>query len=151
MLNQKKFTSFCLTALLVCTLFAGCAAKKEAAGEWSSPVWDLTSSEPEYLTQWPGNAFTEKIVPPQSGTVDYVLDDTASGRYAVFIRDISSEECEKYLKALKDSGYGEMDSDANGVSAGTILEREDAYLSVSYAEGILGVLITLKETEKETK
>ena len=101
-----------------------------------------------YLTQWPENAFTEKIIPPQAGAVDYALDDTASGRYAIFIKDISSKESEQYVKELKDSGYAELHASANEVSVGTMLEGEDAYLSVSYAEGVLGVVITLKEAAK---
>ncbi len=81
----------------------------------------------------------------QNGTVDYVLDYTDSGRYAVFIKDISSEESDQYVKELKANGYSAIHSDANDVSVGTMLESEDAYLSISYSEEILGILITLKE------
>ena len=84
----------------------------------------------------------------KNGAVDYALDDTASGRYAIFIKDISSKESEQYVKELKDSGYAELHAGVNAVSLGTMLEGEDAYLSVSYAEGVLGVVITLKEAAK---
>ena len=80
----------------------------------------------------------------QNGTVDYVLDYTDSGRYAVFIKDISSEESDQYVKELKENGYSVIHSDANDVSVGTMLESEDAYLSISYSEGILEILVTLK-------
>ena len=85
------------------------------------------------------------IMELQNGTVDYVLDYTDSGRYAVFIKDISSEESDQYVKELKENGYSEIHSDANDVSVGTMLESEDAYLSISYSEGILGILITIRE------
>ena len=74
-----------------------------------------------------------------------MLDYTDSGRYAIFIKDISSKESEQYVQELKDSGYSEMDSAANDVSVGTMLEKGDAYLSVSYSDGVLGVLITIRE------
>lgn len=131
--------------ILACLLFAGCSVKGNPTVEPSNAVWDMTGAEPEYLTQWPENAFTEKITQPQNGTVDYVLDYTDSGRYAIFIQDISSEESDQYVKELKDNGYSEIHSDANDVSVGTMLESEEAYLSISYSDGILGILITLKE------
>mgnify|MGYP004733248785 CR=1 FL=1 len=143
--NRKIFTSLFLAVLLVCSLFTGCSAKRDYIGELGNTAWDVTGAEPEYLTQWPDNAFTEKIVQPQSGSVDYVLDYTDSGRYAIFIKDISSKESEQYVQELKDSGYSEMNSAANDVSVGTMLEKGDAYLSVSYSDGVLGVLITLRE------
>lgn len=144
MSNRKKCTPFLLTVLLVCLFFAGCSAKKSAADELSNRTWDVASAEPEYLTQWPDNAYTEKIVQPKSGTVNYVLDYSDSGRYSIFIKEISSEESAEYVKELKGNGYSEIDSAANDISVGTMLESNDAYLSVSYSDGVLGVVITLK-------
>ena len=46
---------------------------------------------------------------------------------------------------MKAAGYSEVRSDRNSVSVGMILERDDAYLSISYSEGVLGVMIVLKE------
>ena len=146
MRNRERGLSLFFAMLLVCALFTGCSAGKTETAELRA--WNLEHVEPEYLTQWPENAFTEKIIPPQAGAVDYALDDTASGRYAIFIKDISSKESEQYVKELKDSGYAELHAGANAVSVGTMLEGEDAYLSVSYAEGVLGVVITLKEAAK---
>ena len=145
--NRKIFTSLFLAVLLVCSLFTGCSAKKDYVGELGNTAWDVTGAESEYLTQWPDNAFTEKIVQPQSGTIDYVLDYTDSGRYAIFIKDISSEESAQYVKKLKDIGYSEIHSAANKVSTGTMLESEAAYLSVSYSDGELGIFITLRESK----
>ena len=144
MSTQKIRIPFVLTALLICAVFSGCSVGKPHA-EARGMAWDLSGAEPEYLTQWPDNAFTEKIVQPQSGMIDHVLDYTDSGRYAIFIRDISLEESEQYVKALKGAGYAEMHSAGNNVSVGRMLESDEAYLSVSYSDGVLGVVITLKE------
>ena len=134
--GEKKLSALILMALLACVIFTGCSAKNDQI---------VGLAEPEYLTEWPENAFTEKIARPQSGTVNYVLDYSDSGRYAIFVNDISTEESDKYVNELKAAGYSEVHSDGNSVSVGMILERDDAYLSISYSEGVLGVMIVLKD------
>ena len=146
--HQKRGAAFLLIVLIACALFSGCSPKKEHTDARGSIAWDLTDAVPEYLTQWPENAFTEKVTEPQSGTISYVQDHSASGRYALFIKDISAEECGKYIEELKAIGYTEIHAAANKVSIGTMLERDDAYLSIAYSEGLLGVLITLKENNE---
>ena len=138
-MSHRKILAILLAAVLVCAMLAGCAAKGAPA------AWDASGAQPEYLTQLPDNEFTEKLVPPQGGTLEYVLDYGDSGRYAVFFQDISSEESAACVDALKAAGYAESQSAANDASTGTMLEREDAYLSISYADGVLGVLITLRD------
>lgn len=107
--------------------------------------------EPEYLTEWPDNAFTKKISQPESGAIAYVLDYTETGRYAIFIKDISPEESDRYVKALKDNGYSEIHSATNNVSFGTILKREDTYLSISHSDGVLGIVIFLKSITNQAE
>ena len=138
-MRHRKILAILLAAVLVCAMLAGCAAKGAPA------AWDASGAQPEYLTQLPDNEFTAKIVPPQGGTLEYVLDYGDSGRYAVFFKGSSSEDSAAYVDALKSIGYTESLSAANEVSTGTVLEREDAYLSISYADGVLGVLITLRD------
>ena len=145
MRKRKKAASLLLAVLLACALLSGCLPKNGYADGRGGAAWGRLDAQPEFLTQWPDNVFTEKIAEPQSGTIDYVLDDSDAGRYAVFISGISAEACGGYIGALKGMGYSEICAAGNEVSVGTMLEREDAYLSVSYAEGVLGVLITLKE------
>ena len=140
----KKLSALILMALLACVIFAGCSAKDDQIVGLYETTWDLSGAEPEYLNEWPENAFTEKIARPQSGTVNYVLDYSDSGRYAIFVNDISTEESDKYVEELKAAGYSEVHSDRNSASVGMILERGDAYLSISYSEGVLGVMIVLK-------
>lgn len=149
MQNRKTLLSLALTGLTVCALFTGCSTEKGNTDEIGDTAWNLNGVEPKHLTEWPQNVFTEKILPPQNGMVDYVLDYADSDRYAVFVRDISSEESEQYIKELKDFGYSEVHSDGNDVSVGTVLESEEAYLSISYSDGELGVLITLREKDDQ--
>ena len=52
------------------------------------------------------------------------------------------------MQALRDAGYTELQSAESSVSAGTILARDDAYLSVSYADDTLGIVITLQKNAK---
>ena len=138
-MRHRKILAILLAAVLVCAMLMGCAATQDTA------TWDAAGVEPEYLTQLPDNEFTAKIVPPQVGALDYVLDHSDSGRYAVFFKGRSSEDSAAYVDALKSIGYTELQSAANDVSTGTMLERDDAYLSVSYSDGVLGVLITLRD------
>lgn len=140
----KKLSALILMALLACVIFAGCSAKNDQIVGLYKTTWDLSGAEPEYLTEWPENAFTKKIARPQSGTVNYVLDYSDSERYAIFVKDISTEESDKYVEELKAAGYSEVHSDENSASVGMMLERDDAYLSISYSEGVLGVMIVLK-------
>ncbi len=142
---RNKSVSFLLIFLLVCSLFTACSAKDDPADALLDTAWDAAGAQPEYLTQWPDNVFTEKIVPPQSGSVDYALDYTDSGRYAIFIKDISLEGSEEYVKELESIGYSEIRSAAGGVSVGRLFEGNEAYLSISYSEVILGLVITPKE------
>lgn len=98
---RKIFAPAVLSALLVCLHFSGCSLPEERRDALDNIEWDAASVEPEYLTEWPGNAFTEKISQPESGTIAYVLVYTETSRYAIFIKDISPEESNRYVKALK--------------------------------------------------
>ena len=148
MCNRKKLTLLFGVILLVCTLFTGCSTKKDSINKLNNTAWDITSAKPEYLTEWPDNGFTDTIAQPQNGTVDYVLDCTDFGKYAIFIKDISLEESNQYVEELKSNGYSEMHATANDTAVGLVLESDKAYLSVSYSDSILGILITIREGTK---
>lgn len=146
--NRKTLTPLFCVILLVCSLFTGCSAKKDSDSELNNTPWNMTGAAPEYLTEWPDNTFTETILKPQNGKMDYVLDYTDSGRYAIFIKDISSKESEHYVEELKNNGYSEIHSNADDTAAGTMLESDYAYLSISYSDDVLGILITLRDDTK---
>ncbi len=55
---------------------------------------------------------------------------------------MAGEESEKYVEALKASGYTESFSEEEAVSSGIILEKNEVILSIAYSDGVLSVLIT---------
>lgn len=141
---MKRFYHIFLPWVLVCalTLFAGCS--NNSSNESIGPTWDLSDAEPSYITEWPENEFTSQITKPKNGEVDYIYDFSASGRYAVFMKEMSAEKSADYIEELKEQGYSEVASKGNDVSVGTILQKNNVSLSISYSDAILGIMITIE-------
>lgn len=104
---------------------------------------DIEGAEMVPASQWPENAFTDQIPRPQVGTVDYILDAFEDGRYVVSLTDISWEVAHDYLEDLQAAGYVLLESAENDVSGGSLLQRENVLLNVSYSHMGLGILITI--------
>ena len=130
----------CVTVLL---LLAGCQGNT-APADGSDGSW-LLGVEPEYVSEWPENEFTECIPKPEHGELDYICDYSEHGRYQVVIKEIEMSESEEYVDTLLSMGYAELVSDGNNVSVGRMLQRDNVTLSVSYSDGVLGILITISE------
>ena len=132
------------TGILICVLvlLAGCLDSD--ASNSSNIMPDLKDAEPVYVTQWPENEFTSQIAKPENGNIDYVYDCSDSGYYGIFIKDIKKEESEDYIVQLKKLGYAEVNSASNDISVGTILQKDDTALSISYSDGVLSILINKK-------
>ena len=60
------------------------------------------------------------------------------------MKELSKEEYADYIEELKEQGYSEVASKGNDVSVGTILQKNNVYLSISYSDAILGILITIE-------
>ena len=118
---------------------AGCAGAP--ADNRSEDDWLLTT-EIEYVTQWPENELTALIPEPQAGTLDYIRDFSAEGRYQLVLKDISQEDCSTYVSSLQQAGYAEVSSEANEASAGTVLQKDNTVLSSAYSDNVLNILIT---------
>ncbi len=105
-------------------------------------IWDK-SIEPcaVYLTDYPENEFTSRIPKPANGTIDYVIDDSANGRYAVFFKDITMEQSEAYIKDLKAAGYTNVAGKKEDIAIGEMLQKDDVTLSVACSDGGLGIQI----------
>lgn len=97
----------------------------------------------EYTAVWPENDMTAHIPEPQSGTVHYVRDYSENGRYEIVLKDISRDESAAYVGELKAQGYTELAAEGNAASAGTMLKKDNVFLSVAYSETGLSLLITL--------
>ena len=52
------------------------------------------------------------------------------------------------MEELKNNGYSEIHSNADDTAAGVMLESDYAYLSISYSDDVLGILITLRDDTK---
>ena len=132
------------TGILICVLvlLAGCLDSDASNSSNITP--DLKDAEPVYVTQWPENEFTSQIAKPGNGNIDYVYDCSDSGYYGIFIKDIKKEESEDYIVQLKKLGYAEVNSASNDISVGTILQKDDTALSISYSDGVLSILINKK-------
>ncbi|MGI6028104.1 MAG: DUF6591 domain-containing protein [Candidatus Heteroscillospira sp.] len=132
----------------VCSIFLACAISLlsgcSSASDDSGQLWTLEGAEPVYVSEWPENDYTALIPQPESGEMDYVLDISDAGRYAVVLKNISMENSEEYVESLKAQGFSELASERNQVSVGLMLKKDGTCLSVSYSDKILGILITVE-------
>lgn len=142
---MKQFCRIFVPMILVCalTLLAGCS-NNEAANKSNGLTWDLSNAEPVYVSEWPENEFTSQIIKPENGEIDYIYDYSDSGRYAVFMKDMSEEKSAEYIEELKEQGYSEIASEGNDVSVGTMMKKDNVILSISYFGEIFGIMITIE-------
>ena len=70
-------------------------------------------------------------------------DYSASHRYALSFRNLSTEDAAEYVAALKAAGFAEIAAEANDASAGAMLQKGDTTLSIAYSQGAMIVLIAL--------
>ena len=126
-----------LMGLAVLCLLAGCGPRKAEA--WLAEAQILDTD------QWPENAFTEEVPRPRQGTVDYVIDGSGQGRFAVFIRDISEEGREAYIEQLQEMGYEEMFREEEEDAAGYMLVKGEVNLNISGSGTGMGIQIRIPE------
>ena len=141
---MKRFSFILAVALLFLCVLAGCSNQNKSEGN-TQTTWDFTDAEPVYVTEWPENEYTSQIVKPEYGEMDYIFDFSGSGRYALFLKEISEEESKEYIEQLKEAGFSETFSEGNQVSVGTILEKDDVFLSIAFSDGILAMTITMEK------
>lgn len=144
MLKNKSW--YALVAItLVCTLamLAGCS-QNDSSKTSDSVISGLPSVTPEYISEWPENEYTQLIPKPEYGTMDYVCDYSDTGRYMLVLTDITKEQSGIYVDELKEQGYSEIHSNGNEVSVGTMLQKDNAILSVAYSDDIFNILITIE-------
>lgn len=125
--------------LLLCFIicFAGCAALEKP----EESIWRVTAEDYVPASEWPENDYTAQIPRPESGTMEYINDWSSEGRFGVWLKDISRDESNQYVEQLKEAGYQEISQAENSVSVGTMLWKDDIYLSIAYSDGSLGILI----------
>ena len=133
---MKKAVITVVSAVLIALTATGCGAPTENA--------ESEIVMPAYTSEWPVNEYTEEIPRPESGEVFWIYDDSENGRFGISLNGITWEESEQYIGRLKSCGYSELFFDEKEhVSAGTMLQRGDVTLNVSYSEYGLGILISI--------
>lgn len=119
-------------------------------GAWSEPynVNNINGLlQIVYVDEIPENVFTAQIPKPANGTIDYVIDDSASARYALFFKDITMEQSEAYIEELKNAGYKNVAGTKEDVAIGVMLQKDDVTLSVACSDEGLGIQIIFANPE----
>ena len=146
---MKRLNCILLFITLLCALsITGCGGESPETVNPPDTGWDSAWTvpedvSPEYVTEYPENEFTAKIIKPEHGNVDYIMDFSDDGRYMITFSDISRAESDEYIEKLENLGYSEISSEGNEVSVGTMLYRGGVYLSIAYTDSGMGMLITL--------
>lgn len=138
---MKRFTYIFLIALFLIFCIVTACSNETSSNDTLQSLWDLSDAAPLYVAEWPENEYTSQVLQPESGEIDYIYDLSDTGKFALFLKNISKAESAKYIEQLKETGYAEVFSQGNDASAGTILERGATILSISYSDGILGMVI----------
>lgn len=95
---------------------------------------------------WPDNEYTEGL-PIPDGTVAWVMFDSENEYCSINIENMSQAEYDKYIQALADLGFVEVESvseEIEGedyVSVGTIFSNGEKSLSIAYADENFGIYI----------
>lgn len=145
MLKSKSWcTLVAITLVFTLAMFPGCSQNGVFTTTPDSAVSALPSKTPEYVTEWPKNEYTELIPKPESGTMDYICDYSDTGRYMLVLTDMTKEQSGVYVDELKEHGYTVIQSKGNEVSVGTMLQKDNAILSVAYSDNIFNIVITIK-------
>lgn len=144
---MKKFFVLTITLLIVFSLVA-CTAQEDISDTSketgnSADQGNITMLEDGV---WPDNEYTEGL-PIPDGTVAWVMLDSENAYCSINIEDMSQAEYDKYIQALADLGFVEVESvseEIEGedyVSVGTIFSDGEKSLSIAYADENFGIYI----------
>ncbi len=104
-MNKRGFR--CLAGLFAAVLliFGGCA--KPEYGVVADPSSSTVSSAPQikYTEEWPHNSFTAQIPKPETGTVQWVLEDPQNRGFSIALMQATRSGVERYLQELESAGF----------------------------------------------
>lgn len=60
------------------------------------------------------------------------------------MKDMSEKKSAEYIEELKEQGYSEIASEGNDVSVGTMMQKDNVTLSISYSGEIFGIMIAIE-------
>lgn len=95
---------------------------------------------------WPENEYTANIPQPESGTLLRGWIDPDQGYCHLELSDMTQFKSEQYIKALKESGFSEVEKvseeiNDDYISVGTLLTKDSTTISISYADDLFGMYI----------
>lgn len=131
--------SILLILAIFCMTFSGCMPN-DSSGH-SQPA----AATPENITQWPVNEYTSQVFQPESGEVDYIIDDSANGHFSVFLKNFPQTDAARYIEELEKLGYQLVQSAKNEVSNGILLKKDSTIVSIAYSGNVIGIHITLEK------
>lgn len=120
-------------ALLAALMLAGCGGQEPSRAAVAPPTT---------IAAWPDNEYTAGLPEPQ-GTPDYVMDDTAQGRFSVCYQGVDQNAWERWLEQLEGAGYTRRAEASEEESENYLLTGQDRSLSVSWSGDTLVIAITL--------
>ena len=146
-----------LLALLMLCLLTACGSKNTLKA--ASLIRDNTGIDPDsfvYLDAgvWPENEYTEELpVPP--GTVNTAYIDTTNEFCVVMLNEVSDADFDNYIAELENNKFSQIenvDEEIEGegyISTGTLYSNGTTSVSMSLADGTLGMYIVIVEEGEE--
>ena len=67
------------------------------------------------------------------------------GYCSVIYEDVTSEECEEYVEALKEAGFTELEGVNDVAALGVPLEKDGVYVNVAASDDTLGISVSKGE------
>lgn len=93
-------------------------------------------------TDWPVNTFTDNIIKPSVGKIDYIIDESENGSYFLCFSDTSKEDSDTYINELRQLGYTDIVNRQEIAANGIILQNDNIVLSIAYADDTMCIRIS---------
>ena len=145
---MKKACGVFLAAMLI-ALMAACSNGSISGNEDTAD--SSGNALPENFVmldakEWLDNEYTANIPQPESGTLLRGWIDPDKEYCHLELSDMTQSDSEQYVKALKESGFSEVDKvseeiNDDYISVGTLLTKDGTTVSIAYADDLFGMYI----------
>ena len=145
---MKKACGVFLAAMLI-ALMAACSNGSISGNEDTAD--SSGNALPENFVmldakEWLDNEYTANIPQPESGTLLRGWIDPDKEYCHLELSDMTQSDSEQYVKALKESGFSEVDKvseeiNDDYISVGTLLTKDSTTISISYIDNLFGMYI----------
>ena len=114
--------------LAVCLMLTACGEKNYETGK---------------IDKWPKNEYTEKVPKPEHGKPSEMIIDENMGYCSVILTDITREESEEYVEALKEEGFEELEGLNDLAALGIPMKKDNVYLNIALSGETLGINVSM--------